>query len=113
MDEFRDKPARTNLPAYTTWARIGRYFDGAGILVKQGLIDLTLIMEQLREPVIYAWENMRKWVYWQREQIDTPEVWANFEYLYDEIRKIHPQTKDVTETISDLKGTVEKETSDP
>jgi len=82
----------TNLPAYTAWARIGRYFDGAGILVKQGLIDMNLVSQLLREPVIYAWENMRKWVYANREAMRTPEVWANFEYLYDEVRKRHPDT---------------------
>ena len=82
----------TNLPAYASWARIGRYFDGVGILVKKNMIDVNLVTELLREPVIYSWENMRPWVYEMRDEMDTPEVWENFEYLYEEVRKRHPQT---------------------
>jgi hypothetical protein len=81
-----------NLPDYSTWARVGRFLDGAGILVKKNLIDMNLVNELLREPILYSWENMRTWVYEIREEMKTPDVWANFEYLYDEVRKRHPQT---------------------
>ena len=103
----------TNLPGYTAWARVGRFFDGAGILVKKELIDMNLVSELLREPVIYAWENMRKWVIETRELMDTPEVWANFEYLYDEIRKIHPQTKDKDDVLSIMKEMADSGQPDP
>ncbi len=81
-----------NLADYSTWARIGRFLDGAGILVKKNLIDMNLVDELLREPILYSWENMKKWVYEIREEMKTPEVWANFEYLYNEVRKRHPKT---------------------
>jgi len=66
---------------------VGRFFDGAGILVKKKLIDVDLVTELLREIVIYSWEKMQTWVVEVRQMIENPEVWENFEYLYDEVRK--------------------------
>ncbi len=42
-----------------------------------------------------------------------PEVWANFEYLYDEIRKIHLQTKDKDGVLSIIKEMVDSGKPDP
>jgi hypothetical protein len=84
--------ALKNMSDYTSWARVGRFFDGAGILVKKKLIDIDLVTELLREIIIYSWEKMWPWVVEIREFMNTPEVWENFEYLYDEVRKRHPST---------------------
>lgn len=79
--------ALNDISAYASWARVGRFFDGAGILVKKKLIDVDLVTELLREIVIYSWEKMQTWVVEVRQMIENPEVWENFEYLYDEVRK--------------------------
>ncbi len=75
---------------YPAWIRVGRYFDGAGILVRSGLIDSGLANELFRELVIQSWESMRLWVYENRKRTRNDTIWRNFEYLYCEVKKSLP-----------------------
>jgi hypothetical protein len=84
---FRDDWKRSIFPS---WIRVGRYFDGAGILVKKKLIDVDLANELLRELVIQSWEAMKLWVVENRKGTKNEAVWRNFEYLYDEVKKTQP-----------------------
>ncbi len=75
---------------FPAWIRVGRFFDGAGILVKKRLIDVELANELLRELVIQSWEAMKLWVYDSRKGTKNEAVWRNFEYLYEEVKKTQP-----------------------
>jgi hypothetical protein len=77
---------------YPAWIRVGRYFDGAGLLVKSGLIDLGLVDELLREPLVASWEAMRPWAIENRKRTKNEAIWRNFEYLYNEVKKTMPDT---------------------
>jgi len=99
----------TELSSYSSWVRVGRFFDGVGILVKKELIDAYLVTELLRELVINSWESMRAWVTEIREIMGTPEVWENFEYLYGEVRKRHPDMITLDDTMIKLKEMVGSE----
>ena len=72
-----------DMSKYSSWSRVGRYFDGVGILLKKELIDPNLVTDLLREIIIVSWEAMSKWVYEVREMMNTPDIWENFEYLYN------------------------------
>ena len=98
-----------DLSKYSSWARVGRFFDGVGILVRKNLIDANLVTELLREIVINSWESMRIWVYEIRELMNTPEVWENFEYLYNEVKNRHPSTTTLDEQLLRVKDMVESE----
>ena len=75
----------SDIAAHASWLRVGRFFDGVGILLKKNLIDVNLVTELLREPIVYSWEKMRPWVI-EARQVYNPEIWENFEYLYGEVR---------------------------
>jgi hypothetical protein len=75
---------------WASWARVGRFFDGAGILVKRGLIDSDLVVEEMREQILLTWDKVKPWVYEIRVKMRSPHTWENFEYLAGEARKKHP-----------------------
>jgi len=82
---------RTNIAAYSSWIRVGRFFDGTGILVKKNLVDINLIIDQMREVIVYSWDKMEPWVIEQRKMLGHPQLWENFEYLASEVRKRYPK----------------------
>ena len=92
LDDWMKKyHPKTNIAAYSSWIRVGRFFDGAGILVKKNLIDINLIIEQMREVILYSWEKMEPWVIESRTLMKHPQLWENFEYLASEVRKRYPE----------------------
>jgi hypothetical protein len=74
---------------WASWARVGRFFDGVGILVRRGLIDMDLVIAELRELILFSWDKMKPWVYEVRMEMKSPHTWENFEYLAEETRKRH------------------------
>lgn len=98
-----------NLQDYASWARVGRFFDGVGILVRKGLIDPSLVTELMREVIIYNWERVRPWVNEQRSIGSNPHVWENYEYLYGEIRKRTPGAVPLQRIMTELKETSREE----
>jgi len=89
-DWLKKYGAQTNREHWASWARVGRFFDGTGILVRRGLIDSDLVVEELREQIILSWDKVKPWVYAVREKMHSPHTWENFEFLADEARKKHP-----------------------
>ena len=81
---------RADIGAYASWIRVGRFLDGAGLLVRKNLIDVELVIDQMREVIIYAWEAMGPWVREQRLLLSLPELWSNFEFLAVEARRRFP-----------------------
>jgi len=77
--------------AFSSWLRVGRFFDGVGILIKRNLIEKDLIFELLGDVIRGSWEGfesgtgMGRWLMEGRELWDRPLLWRNFEYLYHEL----------------------------
>ena len=68
-----------------------RYYEGVGVLVKKGLIDLNLVGELMSSHVIRFWDQMESVFKGIRERLNWPEVFQGFEYLYNEIKKYEQQ----------------------
>jgi hypothetical protein len=67
----------------TTYA----FFEGIGVLVKKGLIDIELVEDLFSQRIIWVWEN------WAQPGIDQVRTltndqtqWDSFEYLYHEMK---------------------------
>jgi len=88
-DWTRKYGSKANREAWASWARVGRFFDGTGILVKRGLIDVDLVIDELRELILFSWDKMKPWVYEVRVEMNSPHTWENFEYLAEEARRRH------------------------
>ena len=79
--------------AYSSWLRVGRFFDGVGILMRRELIEKELIFDLLGDVIKGSWEGtspetgMESFIMGGREYWDMPKLWNNFEYLYKELNK--------------------------
>jgi len=63
------------------------FFEGVGILLRRGITDVRMIDDLFGETVIRAWELMKTTVDGARQQLNDPEVYYCFEFLYDEMKK--------------------------
>ena len=98
LADWEKKYTPTNsLEHWASWGRVGRFFDGVGILVKRRLIDLDLVVEELREIILYSWDKMSPWVYEVRSVMKSERTWENFEFLAVEARKKHSDVASLDE----------------
>ena len=69
----------------TIWFSVGMFFVGVGVLVKRGLIDLSLVDDLLGGMITHTWEKMGPIEVESRIRLNNPRAFEDFEYLYDEI----------------------------
>jgi len=98
QDWYRKYGPETNPKWFTSMQSIHAFFEGIGVLVKRGLIDITLVDDMMSSNIIVTWEKFRPLIYEIREEWGVPQMWEWVEYLYGEIRNImveqHPELKD-------------------
>ena len=78
-----------NPEAYASFMRVGRFYEGVGILVEKRLISMDLVLELMREAIIFNWDRLKVHAYRQRELTHMP-IWSHFENLANEVRAIQP-----------------------
>jgi len=61
------------------------YFEGLGVLVKEGLIDVRLVALFLHGEVKLFWEKYGPFLKEQRVVENYPRAWIEAEYLYNRI----------------------------
>jgi len=66
--------------AYASFMRLGRFYEGVGILVEKKLISLDLVLELMSEAILFSWDRLKVYAYGQRELTNMP-IWAHFENL--------------------------------
>jgi len=71
--------------------QVGVFFEGVGVLLHRGLIDIGLVDDLFSTPIKDAWENMKLAVEARRKRTDRPSVAEWFEYLYNEMQKREQQ----------------------
>jgi len=64
---------------------IFRYFDGIGVLVYNGLIDVNLVRDMMGPSIISVWEKFETIIKRRRTDINWPDMWMPFEYLYNRV----------------------------
>ena len=78
-----------NPEAYASSMRVGRFYEGVGILVEKKLISMDLVVELMREAIIFNWDRLKVYAYGQREVTHMP-IWTHFESLYNEVKARQP-----------------------
>ena len=68
------------------WDLLSHYFEGAGILVKKGLIDPSLVSDLLSEEFVSYWERISPFIMEYRVRENKPRTCENQEYLYGLIK---------------------------
>jgi hypothetical protein len=80
----------TNPDAASTRLSVGRFFEGLGVLVQEGYVDINLVNSLLNTHIVGYWE--RYGPIWKKRR----EQWGDFtmsdhtEFLYNELKKRQP-----------------------
>ena len=91
-DDYDSKYGRvTNPKAQAVSSSIGLFFEGLGVILKQGLIDIEVVSQLMSSPVWFYWEKMSPIFMEMRRRMNHPEAMLYAEYLYDEIVKREKQ----------------------
>ena len=69
------------------WTSVAAFFEGLGVLVKKEFIEIGLVHDFLGSVIIQAWEKMGP-VFLESRKINNTKLWNEFEYLYNEIKKL-------------------------
>jgi len=82
---------KTNIEAYSSWASVGNYFKGVGVLVQKKLIDISLVDELMSSLIFDYWEKSEHVIKEYRKQYRNPKAWEWVEYLYNELKSREPR----------------------
>jgi len=95
ISSFDDYTEMWSDPEKTRQHRLlGGFLEGIGTLVRMNYIDIVLIVSFLGGVVKYLWEKQAPYVIEYRERFDTPRLWIEWEYLYEEVMSYgekHPE----------------------
>jgi hypothetical protein len=95
VEEFHSKYGlEANPEAYYDVMHVSDLIEGVGVLVKEGLVDIRLVVLLMSGMVTNYWRNFE--IVWMdfRENRDWPRASVEVEYLYHEVMKYakkHPE----------------------
>jgi hypothetical protein len=96
FDEWESK-FNSDLRYQTSFTVMNRFFEGVGVLVKRGLIDVSLVDDLMSGATMRWWENVGPMIVEGRVRWNWPQAVEYGEYLYNQIRPIveeqHPEFK--------------------
>jgi hypothetical protein len=101
LDEFHEdydyyNPNPSNPEFIKAMSSVNGFFEGLGVFVKEGLIDIRLIALTMTVMIKSLWEKIAPYVVVDRERLQAPRLLSEFEYLYNELMKYieeHPELK--------------------
>jgi hypothetical protein len=67
---------------------VGQYFEGIGVLVKRGLIDVHLVDDMMSGFVLSFWNAKAPYIKEFRKRMNAPAVLEWAEYLCEEVKKV-------------------------
>jgi hypothetical protein len=77
----RETMTPENQPLWAHIKRIANFYEGMGILVKSGLADKNLVLDDFCSGVVNSWQPLVPVVAIVRQTVKNSGVWENFEYL--------------------------------
>jgi hypothetical protein len=87
----------TNREVWNRWQSVARWFNGIGVLLKKGMVDIDLVEELLGVIIFVSWSQMspilygfREWTKGRKHTLYNREKYqslSGFEYLYTELKK--------------------------
>ena len=95
-DDFIEKysyPSEEN----DAWVSIGNFCEGLGVMVKNDLIEPSLVDDLESRLIVAGWEKLSPIVYETRKKHNYPTLFEQWEYLYNQVAPIyyqqHPELK--------------------
>ena len=86
-DDFVNKygPPFSKKPIPMSFFVVSNFMERVGVLLKNGLLDIALVNQLMT--VTDFWEKMKPVIEGIRKEENNQNYYANFEYLYDELKK--------------------------
>jgi hypothetical protein len=76
-----------NSEAYADYMTTYAFFEGGGVLVKKGLIDIELVEDLFSQRIIWVWETLlQPKINDVRTSTNDPTQYDSIEYLYHEMK---------------------------
>lgn len=87
VGELRNqRPESTSSDRWLTGVvQLSTLFEGLGVLLERGLIDIELVDSLFGPSLDTLWEPIRPFVYRTRESLKQPFMFSHFEYLHDRL----------------------------
>ena len=76
-----------NLDAYSEHLFVWQLYDTIGFLLKKGVIDLSFLDDLLKASLLVAWKKFEPVIKMNRQRVNQPNLWNQFEYLAEEIMR--------------------------
>jgi hypothetical protein len=91
-DSYDDYMAKygeeVNPEAYMMYRKVFGYLEGLGVLVRNGLIDPSLVDDLMSGLIISYWEKFEPIFVERRKRLNWPQVGEQIEYLYNQVKPI-------------------------
>ena len=82
-----------DLDDYADHQMLGTFFEGLGILVKKGLIDVELVDDLLSQRIIWYWETQVQPIEdMARASLGDSALYDSIDYLYEKMKNRHQST---------------------
>ena len=108
-DDYNKKYGRfTNPSAQAKGSSIGLFFEGLGILLQKGFLDVDIVGRLMSSPIRFYWSKYEPLFHEMRARMaDNEEIMTYAEYLYDEVERRYKQ-QGIADEIIDPYKTQEK-----
>jgi len=77
----------SNMETWLNTQVLATYFEGWGVLVKKGLIDVDMVDDLFAGRIKWYWEWGEPFFNAARKSLNDPKLYDGIEYLYNEIMK--------------------------
>ena len=79
LKEYREKDG------FTSITQVAVLFDGVGVLLEQGLIDMKMVDHLFGPTLNILWVRMKPVIYAMREGLKEPAFFSHYEYLVNRL----------------------------
>ena len=85
-----------DVESISAWTSIMMFFDGIGVMVENGLIDIDMVYPLIGGSVRMTWERFEPLILGDREYLKSyTNAWEHFEYLYNEVKQYEKKQKQI------------------
>mgnify|MGYP002395903582 CR=1 FL=1 len=88
MNDFLDQHGQLVDPeAYADFQTLNNFFEGLGVLVKKGMVDIGWVEELFAGRIVWFWKRFESLFMEARKRLNDPTQYSNIEYLYNEMTR--------------------------
>ena len=72
---------------YNRLNAVSAYFEGIGLMLKRGYVNVDLINDFMPLTILSYFENIKPYIQWRIERSGSTYRWKNFQYLYKLVKE--------------------------